>query len=33
MIKLLLALGACTSVWALERRGDTGSVANGTRII
>jgi hypothetical protein len=26
MIKLLLALGACTSVWALERRGDSGSV-------
>jgi hypothetical protein len=24
MIKLLLALGACTSVWALERRGDAG---------
>jgi hypothetical protein len=27
MIKLLLALGACTSVWALERRSDTESVA------
>lgn len=27
MVKLLLALGACTSVWALERRSDTGSVA------
>lgn len=27
MIKLLLALGACTSVWALERRKDTESVA------
>lgn len=26
MIKLLLALGACTSVWALERRNDTESV-------
>jgi len=27
MIKLLLALGACTQVWALERRGDAGSGA------
>jgi hypothetical protein len=27
MIKLLLALGACTSVWALERCSDTESVA------
>ena len=27
MIKLLLALGACTSVWALERRDDAESVA------
>ena len=27
MIKLLLALGACTSVWALERRKDAPSVA------
>jgi hypothetical protein len=26
MIKLLLALGACTSVWALERRSDAGAV-------
>jgi Transposase DDE domain len=27
MIKLLLALGACTSVWALERRNDAESVS------
>jgi hypothetical protein len=27
MIKLLLALGACTSVWALERRDDAGALA------
>lgn len=27
LIKLLLAVGACTSVWALERRSDTESVA------
>ena len=27
MIKLLLALGACTSIWALERRKDAPSVA------